>query len=60
MISYQGHGFYAIVVEEKILKIYYYQSWGAQEAQRFGDPFIVGSPKEFWECVAYVIQDKFL
>lgn len=60
MIAYQGDGFYAILVIEKVLKVFYYQTWGPQEEAKLGTPFVVASEREFWECVAYVIVDKFL
>jgi hypothetical protein len=60
MIKYQGSGYYAILVIEKVLKVFYYSTWGEQETAKLGEPFVVNSEKEFWECVAYVIQDNFL
>jgi len=59
MISYQGSGFYAILLVEKVLKVFYYQTWGPEEEAKLGTPFVVNSEQEFWDCVVYVIEDKF-
>lgn len=58
MIAYKGSGYYAILVVEKVLIIFYYSIWGPEEAW-LGTPFVVNSEKEFWDCVVYVIEDKF-
>lgn len=60
MIGYEGPGYYFIVVEDKILKIYYFGSVEPGKQRIAGEPFLIDNEIKFWERVSFVIQDHWL